>query len=137
MDPQKQGRPRIKPLLDKGFTVIDVRHGSSPKFEMSEIVSDPRRAIRFIRFHAGKYGIDAERLGVWGCSAGGHLALLLGTTTDVRSKDITDEVEKSTGRVAAVVAYFPPADLKRLSEFHKNASKESQLPAISALKPEQ
>ena len=137
MDPESQGRPRIKPLLDKGFTVFDVRHGSSPKFEMSEIVSDLRRAIRSIRFHAGKYSIDAERLGVWGGSAGGHLALLLGTTADVGSKDITDEFEKSTGRVAAVVAYFPPADLKRLTEFHKKDPKESQPPAILAMKTEQ
>lgn len=140
MDPPKKGRPRIKPLLDKGFTVFDVRHGSSPKFEMSEIVSDLRRTIRFIRFHAGKYSIDAERLGVWGGSAGGHLALLLGTTADVRSKDITDEFEKSTGRVAAIVAYFPPADLKRFTEFYKMDAEESKLsipPAILALKTEQ
>lgn len=139
MKPKQQGRPRIKPLLDKGFTVFDVRHGSSPKFEMSEIVADLRRAIRFIRFHAGKYNIDAERLGLWGGSAGGHLALLLGTTADVRSKDITDEFEKSSGRVAAIVAYFPPADLKRWGEFHMKNPGESlpPAPAILALKTEQ
>ncbi len=139
MKPKQQGRPRIKPLLDKGFTVFDVRHGSSPNFEMSEIVADLRRAIRFIRFHAGKYNIDAERLGLWGGSAGGYLALLLGTTADVRSKDITDEFEKSSGRVAAIVAYFPPADLKRWGEFHMKNPGESlpPAPAILALKTEQ
>ena len=111
--PEYQGRPRIKPFLDKGFTVFVVRHGDSDKFKMGEIVSDMRRAVRFIRFHAGEYGIDAERLGVWGGSAGGHLALLIGTTADIGNKDVTEELEKTTGRVAAVVAYFPPSVLQR------------------------
>jgi predicted esterase len=104
----------IKLFLDKGFTFFDVRHGSSPKFEMSEIVADLRRAVRFIRFNAGEYGVDAERLGLWGGSAGGHLALLLGATADIGNSEVTDEFEKETGRVAAVVVFFTISDLKRL-----------------------
>ena len=56
--PELQGRPRIKPLLDKGFTVFVVRHGDIDKFKLSEIVSDMRRAVRFIRFQADKYDIE-------------------------------------------------------------------------------
>lgn len=102
-----------EPLFSRGFTVFDVRHGSSPKFKMDEIVADLRRAVRFIRFHAWEYGVDAERLGLWGASAGGHLSLLLATTADIGNPDTADEFEKDTGRVAAVVAYFPPSDLKK------------------------
>ena len=70
------------PLNEKGFTVFVVRHGSSPRYPMSAIVADMRRAVRFIRQHAGEYGVDPNRIGVLGGSAGGHLALLLGTTAD-------------------------------------------------------
>ena len=63
-------------LLAAGFTVIDIRHGSSPKFTIDEIFEDCTRAIRYIKFHAKEYAIDIERLGLWGGSAGGHLALL-------------------------------------------------------------
>jgi hypothetical protein len=42
----------------------------------------PRRAVRFIRQHAREYGVDPDRIGVFGSSAGGQLALLLGTTAD-------------------------------------------------------
>ena len=122
----------IKPFLNKGIAVFAVRHGSSPKFEMPEIVADLRRAVRFIRFHASEYGIDPERLGLWGGSSGGHLSLLLGTTADIGNADANEEFEKRTGRVSAVVAYYPPSDLKRQVEFHKKKNPDilKQYPAL-------
>jgi acetyl esterase/lipase len=101
------------PLIDKGFTVFAVRHGSSPRYPMSAIVADMRRAVRFIRQHAGEYGVDPNRIGVFGSSAGGHLALLLGTTADSGNPSASDAVLRESSRVAAVVAYFPPTDLSR------------------------
>jgi len=80
---------------------------------MSEIVSDMRRSVRFIRQHAGEYGVDPNRLGVFGGSAGGQLALLLGTTADAGDPSASDAVLREPSRVAAVVAYFPPTDLSR------------------------
>ena len=68
MTPNLEGS-NINRLLDKEITVFAVRHGSTPKFEMHEVVADLRRAVRFIRFNAEEYGIDPERLGVWGGSA--------------------------------------------------------------------
>lgn len=112
----------IKLLLDKGFTFYDVRHGSSPKFEIHEIVADLRRAVRFIRFNAKEYGVNAERLGLWGGSAGGHLALLLGTTGDIGNSEAADEFEKETGRVAAIVVFFASADLKGFVDFLRKSN---------------
>ena len=106
----------IKPVIDKGITVFEVRHGSSPESKMSEIVTDLRRAVRFIRFHAEDYGVDPERLGLWGQSAAGHLALLLATTADIPNPNGTEEFEKSKGHVATVVAEASPTDLQRLVE---------------------
>ncbi len=98
----------LSPLLnEKGFTVFAVRHGSSPRYPMSAIVADVRRAVRFIRQHAGEYGVDPNRIGVFG-SAGGQLALLLGTTADSGDPSASDAVRRESSRVAAVVAYFPP-----------------------------
>jgi len=102
----------IEPLLSQGFTVFNVRHGSSPKFQIDEIILDLRRAVRFIRFNAHDYGIDAEKIGLWGQSAGGHLALLIGTTANIGISEATEEFEKGPGDVAAIVAYYPPTDLR-------------------------
>ena len=66
-----------KPLMDRGYTVFAVVHGSQPKFNVTEIVPDIHRAIRFIRHNAGKYGVNPDKLGITGGSAGGHLSLTM------------------------------------------------------------
>jgi acetyl esterase/lipase len=101
------------PLIEKGFTVFAVRHGSWPRYPLSSIVADMRRSVRFIRQHAKEYGVDPNRIGVFGSSAGGHLALLLGTTGDSGDPSATDPVLRESNRVAAVAANFPPTDLVR------------------------
>ena len=110
--PQETYMPFFKPVLDKGFTVFAVRHGSSPIFKVPDARADVGRAVRFIRLHAGEYGVDAERLGVFGGSAGGHLSLMLGLDADKGDAEAKDEVLRQSSEVAAVVAYFPPVDLR-------------------------
>jgi acetyl esterase/lipase len=101
------------PFIEKGFTVFAVTHGSWPRHPMSSIVADVRRSVRFIRQHAKEYGVDPNRVGVFGSSAGGQLALLLGTTGDSGDPSATDPVLRESNRIAAVVANFPPTDLAR------------------------
>jgi acetyl esterase/lipase len=114
-NPPQQTAMRFKDLLDKGFTLVAVRHGSSPKYLIPEIVSDVRRAVRFIRHNAKQWGVDPNRLGVFGGSAGGHLALVLGTASDNGDPNAKEDFMKESDRVASVVAYFPPVDLRPLA----------------------
>ena len=104
---------RYRALLDQGFTVFVVRHGSRPKFVIPEMVSDVRRAVRFIRVHSRDLAIDPSRLGVWGGSAGGHLSLVIGTASDDGDPAAEDPVLRASNRVAAVVAYYPPVDFRQ------------------------
>jgi acetyl esterase/lipase len=114
-NPPQQTATRFQELLDKGFTVIAVRHGSSPKYLIPDIVADVRRAVRYIRYNSKQWGIDANRLGVFGGSAGGHLSLVLGTASDNGDPNAKEDFMKESDRVAAVVAYFPPVDLRSLA----------------------
>ena len=109
--PPEQVVPLFKPYLDEGYHVFAVRHGSSPRYSIPEAVSDVRRAVRFIRHHAKDYHVDPERLGVFGMSAGGHLTLMLGTSSDDGDEDSKDPIERVSNRVAAVAALVPPTDL--------------------------
>jgi dienelactone hydrolase len=120
-------------LMEKGYTVFAVRHSSSPNFNMPEIVGDVRRAVRFIRAHAPDWGIDPERIGVWGGSAGGHLSLLLATTSEIGNPKPADDYDRGPAKLAAVVAYAPPTDLPAITEFWKQ-SKQS-FPAVVDLNP--
>ncbi|MGD0089899.1 MAG: SUMF1/EgtB/PvdO family nonheme iron enzyme [Planctomycetota bacterium] len=101
-------------LFEKGFTVFIVRHGSGEKFLLPEIVEDVRRSVRFIRINANRFGVDPERLGALGASAGGHLAMMLATTADegVPNPRNWDYYLRFSDRVAAAVAYFPPTDIR-------------------------
>lgn len=102
----------FKPMLDRGYTVLAVRHGSAPRYKVPEAVDDVRLAVRHVRLHAADYRVDPERLGVYGMSAGGHLSLMLATTADAGDPAAKDEVRRQSSRVAAAVAYFPPSDLR-------------------------
>ena len=113
--PPAQAQTRYQELLDNGFTVISLRHGSSPKYVIPEIVADVRRAVRFIHYKAKDWGVDPNRLGVWGGSAGGHLSLMIGTASDAGDPTATEPFLKESDRVASVVAYFPPVDLRSLA----------------------
>lgn len=110
--PPEHAQHMFKPLTDNGFTVFAVRHGSSPKFSIPEAVSDVRRSVRFIRMNADRFKIDAHRIGVYGYSAGGHLSLMLGTASDDGNPNAKDPIDKISDRVAAVVAFVAPTDLR-------------------------
>ena len=77
---------------------------------LADIVADNKDMVRWLRANAEKHGIDANNIGFWGQSAGGHLGLMVGLTTDT---DFVGDVDLSTvsARVAYVVNNYGPADL--------------------------
>jgi len=104
-------RARLSPYLAAGYTGFAVRHGSSPRYSIPEAVADVQRAIRVIRHDADRYGIVANRIGVLGMSAGGHLTLMLATTGDDGDPEASDPIEQTSSRIAAGAAFVPPSDI--------------------------
>jgi len=109
--PEAAGR-RFEPLLARGFTVFSVRHGSSPRYKVPDASADVERAVRYIKLNAATFGVDPARLGAYGGSAGGHLSLMLGLDPDAGNPQSRDAVLRGPSGVAAVVAWFPPVDLR-------------------------
>jgi len=107
---------RVLPLLDHGYVVFAVIHGSSPRFQVQDYVQDVRRAVRFVRFHAPEYGIDDRHLAIAGSSSGGHIALLVALDGQDGDQDSQDVVERTSGRVQAAGCFFPPTDLLDFGE---------------------
>ncbi len=79
-------------------------------------VFDCKRAIRWVRAHAAKYGIDPERIGVVGGSAGGHLAALLGTSGDDPYLEGHEGYLEQSSRVQAVVDHYGAVDFLRMED---------------------
>lgn len=97
--------------LKRGYTVFTVVHGSSPRFTLPEILEDVHRAVRFVRSRAGEYGLDPQRIGITGASAGGHLSLMVATTGTLGDPQAKDPIDRLSSRVQAVACFFPPTDL--------------------------
>lgn len=111
----------VQEFLNRGYTVFAVVHGSQPKYTNLEAVADMNRAVRFIRTHAADYGVDPNRFGITGASAGGHLSLMIGTAGTDGSADSMDPVDKSSSRVQAVACFFPPTDFLNYGKEGENA----------------
>ena len=97
--------------LQKGFKVFHVIVGSQPKYNMAEQVADVKRAVRYIRYNAQNLGIDPQKIGIEGASAGGHLSLNVAMADEKINEKATDPVDGVSSRVQAVAVLFPPTDL--------------------------
>lgn len=98
-------------LTEHGFAVASISYRLSQQGVFPAQIHDCKAALRWLRAHAREHGYDASRIGVAGTSAGGHLALLLGTTGGVADYEGTvgGNLDQSS-TVQAVVDYFGPTD---------------------------
>nr|WKN38812.1 alpha/beta hydrolase [Tunicatimonas sp. TK19036] len=70
-------------------------------------MNDGKRAIRTVRANAAEWGIDPNRIGVLGFSAGGHMASTLGTHFDAGDASASDPVDKTSSRPDFMVLLYP------------------------------
>jgi acetyl esterase/lipase len=105
-----------KPFLDRGYVVFAVVHGSQPKFTITEVTQDIHRAVRFIRHNASHYGVDPQRLGIAGASAGGHLTLTMATQGNQGDSSAKDPIDRESSEVEAAACFFPPTDFLNYSK---------------------
>ena len=67
-------------LLARGYLVVSLDYRLAPTYKWPSQAQDVKCAIRHLRANASRYGLDPDRIGVWGASAGAQLVALLGTT---------------------------------------------------------
>jgi acetyl esterase/lipase len=124
--------PRMAFLIDRGYTVFAVTHGSQPKFTIPEILEDMNRAVRFIRSRATEYKVDPDRIGIMGASAGGHLSLMQGTAGNDGDPKAKDPIERLSSKVQAVACYFPPTDFLNYGKAGEEAIGRGRLAKFAA-----
>ena len=101
-------------FLEKGCIVASIDYRLSGVAIYPAQIHDCKAAIRWLRANAKTYSIDPQRIGVWGSSAGGHLAALLGTSGDVKSLEGDHGNLDQSSRVQAVCDFFGPTDFLQM-----------------------
>ena len=98
-------------LAREGYVAASVDYRLSDEALFPAQIHDCKAAIRFLRANAEKYEIDPSRIGVWGLSAGGHLAALMGSSAGVQELEGNSGSPDHPSDVQAVCDFFGPADL--------------------------
>ncbi len=104
--PQQEGYPIGEWLNQHGITgiLLDYR---LPKGDATRPMSDVKRAIRTTRANAEKWGIDPNKIGIMGFSAGGHVASTAATQFDTGTADAPDPVERVSSRPDFGILIYP------------------------------
>ncbi|MFN0105850.1 MAG: alpha/beta hydrolase fold domain-containing protein [Bryobacteraceae bacterium] len=105
----------VAPLVAHGYAGASVGYRYTQEAPFPANVQDCKAAIRWLRANAAKYNIDPNRIGIWGSSAGGHLVSFLGTSGDVAEFEGANGVTGVSSRVQAVVDWFGPTRVARMS----------------------
>lgn len=123
----KENCPAV-PLVGRGYAVASINYRLSQHAVFPAQIEDCKAAIRWLRANAARYSLDADHIGVWGASAGGHLVAMLGTTGGVKELEGSGGNADQSSRVQCVVDWFGPSDLLTMGGSHDNpGSPEARL----------
>lgn len=117
-------------FCERGYTVFAIRPGSITKFTLPEMLSNVKQAIRWVKAHAGEYGIDPDRLGITGASAGGHLCSLAAVTGKPGNQNSRNPLGRFDTKVKAACAFFPPTDFTSFGSGKLDVGPDKPLPGF-------
>jgi acetyl esterase/lipase len=106
----KNGNSGALLLAENGFVTASIYYRLSGDSPFPAAIEDCKCAIRFLRANAAQYGIDPNRIGIAGASAGGHLALLVATANERVDLEGSGGWTGVSSQVAAASAWYGPTD---------------------------
>jgi acetyl esterase/lipase len=99
-----------------GFVAATINYRLAGEATYPAAIVDCQCAVRFLRAHADEYGIDPDRIGAYGNSAGGHLALLLAMADRPAENSSKEPFAGQSSAVQAAASDSGPIDLVRQHE---------------------
>ncbi len=94
-------------LNNLGISAVVLKYRLGPKYHYPVELWDVQRAIRYVRAHATEFGASPDRIGVWGFSAGGHLASTAGTHFDEGDPKASDSIDRQSSRPDFMILAYP------------------------------
>jgi acetyl esterase/lipase len=103
-------------LVGRGYAAASVGYRLSQEATFPAQIHDCKAAVRWLRARARRYGLNPERVGAWGASAGGHLVALLGTSERIEALEGEEGVLGYSSAVQAVCDFFGPTDFLHMDD---------------------
>ncbi|HEV2576134.1 MAG TPA: alpha/beta hydrolase [Acidobacteriaceae bacterium] len=102
-----EGREVADWFSARGVTAFVLRYRMGDKYQYPVPLEDAQRAVRWVRANAAKYGVDPQRIGLMGFSAGGHLAAMESVSAGAADANAADVIDRVSGRPDFVVLGYP------------------------------
>lgn len=118
-------------LACAGYVVAACEYRAVPN-KFPALLEDAKAAVRWMRAHASEFGVDANRIGLFGDSAGGYVVQMAGATNGEKNWDVGDFKEVSSD-VQAVVSIYGISDLTTIGEGIGNENVHASAAVTEAL----
>jgi acetyl esterase/lipase len=131
----REGPPVAEWLNTLGITAFVLKYRIGPRYHHPAPLQDAARAVRTVRARAAEWGLDPERIGILGFSAGGHLASTLGTHFDSGAQGDADIIERASSKPNLMVLIYPVITMRELTHggSKKSLLGENPTPSLVAL----
>lgn len=121
---KSQTRTMAQRIASEGYSCFAIEYRLSLEAKYPEGIVDVKNAIRFIKDNARKFNVDPDKIAVLGCSSGGQMAALIGTTNDNLAFDDVLNKSKSSSKVNAII------DIDGVLAFKHPESSEGEVAAL-------
>lgn len=102
-----EGRQIADWLTAHGVAAFVLKYRLGPRYHHPAQLQDAQRALRLVRFRAKEWGVAPGRIGIWGFSAGGHLASSAGTHFDNGDANAADPIDRQSSRPDFMILAYP------------------------------
>jgi acetyl esterase/lipase len=106
-----EGRQVAEWLNGHGVTAVVLKYRLGPRYHHPAPLQDAQRALRWVRANAGDLGVRADAVGIWGFSAGGHLAATAATKFDDGDPQAADPLDRPGSRPDFAILAYPVISL--------------------------
>lgn len=116
-----EGKDVAEWLNNLGVTAFVLKYRLAPRYRHPAPLQDAQRALRTVRARAKEWNVDPKRIGIWGFSAGGHLASTAGTHFDEGKADASDAIERVSCRPDFMILSYPVITFTNEAAMHKGS----------------
>jgi acetyl esterase/lipase len=102
-----EGKQIAQWLNSQGIAAFVLKYRLGPRYHHPTMINDAHRALRTVRFKAQQLGLMPNKVGIWGFSAGGHLASTAATHFDDGNPASTDLIERASSRPDFAILAYP------------------------------